>query len=738
MYSPRVIEARVSAAESALGFPLVRHTIEEVEARNRYLDHLRAKDPEFKLSEEDRRYVTNERTLCTLDFGYWATRYAWIKGLGNVVQRFRPNVAQRIFLDIIAEMEEAGHEIILQFIKARRLGVSTVSELVVNHRVQFFPNVTAIVGSVDPDESDKMSKMLTFSMERQPFWLRPKSRYFGDEIGPAEKGAFKKGEFYEFSNNSRLDVQHGTQTKDFGRGNDPSVWHLSELAKYENPEGKIDGGLLRAAIPHPLNFGVFEGTCEGDTGWWFDKYHYNKKYYGREGYGARMRPTFLPWFVGSDIYPTETWLRSNGWDAIRDAWRPARETAKHAEKCERFVRSSPHLAKHLGADWRMPREQQYFYESSIREYREQGNLHLWFSEMASDDVEIWQSREHSIFDAELRLRYRNACEDPVAVFAIRGESVPEKFWPRRSEIDFEFKFPGLRHCPLGKIVKSSRDGAVVLQVTAEFNRTLPPFVFELVPLKFRGYSEIDPLGKLFVWEWPEREAAYGVGFDTGDGLGERRSNNTVAEVMRRGDRERNDAQVAEFASPDISGTAMWPFGLAVGAFFSVLRGGKIRLPKAVPEVNREGGRELRDHLIKRGWPASSMHVELLRSATRRKNATPTIGLNLNAVNRERILQWGYDGISNDYLEINSPWFVGEMDTFVKRDDGTWGAAKGKLDDRILALSEVFYSLYEHETRNAGPNPFIERERQMSDEVKYPVHRDEQAFFSGYGGNLERW
>ncbi len=706
MYSPQVIKARLEAAHLSLReqFPkleLTYHSIEEVEAANSYFDDLLKRDPTFKLSPEEQLWIINERVVCKSDYRYWATRYGWIKGVGQRVMRYEPNIAQNIFHDILAELEESGYELILQFLKARRLGVSTECQLLGCHRIIFTPHTSAIIGSANPEDSDKLSKMLFFSLERQPHWLRPKSSYLGDKGEGV--GRHKTGLFYEFSNHNRIDIEHGTQFADIGRGEDPTFFHLSECAKYENPESLIDAGLMRAVIPSTKVLGILEGTADGDTGWWPEKYWFNKRNYGKVGGGARMRPTFLPWFTGFDIYPTETWLRTNRWGEVSETWQPASQTLKEAEKAGDFVAASPLLQKHLGQDWRMPREQMYYYESSIHEYRETGTLYKWRQEMASDDVSCFQSREISIFDADLLLNFSNSVSNPLAVFGLRSQCIPEKFWPRRSEINHELP---------------------IIRVRAQWTTSLPAFDFEFVPLKFKGYSDIDPTGKLFIWEMPEDGSTYVFSADTSDGLGARQSDNSVVEVLRKGDRRRNDAQVAEFASPDVSGTELWPWALAIGTFFSVVRDKKRRQPKFVPETNREGGRNLLRFMQDRGW--REVYSETRRSATRRGSVNPVYGLNLNEVNRPNILQWLYSGLTNDHLEINSPWFVGEMGTFIKDDSGKWVAAKGKKDDRILAGAEAFYVMYEHDTRNTSPEPFIDRTVAVTEEEKYPIYEDSQA------------
>lgn len=648
-----------------------------------------------ELSPDEIKWILNERTLCTASFTYWAYRYPRIRDIQNRPIHFKPNLAQLVFISILEEMETQELELILQFLKARRLGISTICQLILAHRFIFYPNTFGSIASDNPGDSDKLSKMFFLAYDHTPSWLRPQIiRY-------------SKGNYYEFSNGNRVDVQHGSQESDVGRGENPNCFHISEAAKIQDPESLIDSGLMRAVIPNPSVFGVFEGTAEGDSGWWYDKYWWNKQNYGKTGSGARMRPTFLPWYVGSDIYPSPVWLRTSGWERVSSTWQPKESTAREARRAEEFVASYPTLRKHMGAGWVMPREQQFFYESSIKEYRDNNRLHVWAQEMASDDVSCFVSRELSVFDAELRLAYRQSCANPLKVYGIRGGGIPERFWP-----------------PKRAWKKDVRGNPIVMTITADWVPSLPPLTFEFVELKFEGYSNTNPFGKLFLWEEPKHGEVYAFGADSGDGLGEKRSDPSVLEFFRRGNRFKLDAQVAEFASPDIAGADLWLYAIAIGTYFTVYTGGKYRQPRCVPEINREGGRTFLKEMLRHGWKSESFHVQIRNKATRRGTPTIEYGWFTDSANRGPLVERGVQAIREEYIEINSPWLVSEMDSLVC-DPATKkiAAAKGKHDDRLMALWLPFASIYEDEVRATGRSPFQERVRQISDAEKYPVYHD---------------
>ena len=77
---------------------------------------------------------------------------------------------------------------------------------------------------------------------------------------------------------------------------------------------------------------------------------------------------------------------------------------------------------------------------------------------------------------------------------------------------------------------------------------------------------MDFSNKLLIWEKPEEGSSYGVGVDTGDGVGLDRS---VVEVLRAGTLERNERQCAEWASAYVNSYDLWPICMAMGTYFSV-------------------------------------------------------------------------------------------------------------------------------------------------------------------------
>jgi hypothetical protein len=684
MYSRNVINKRLIEATAAIrktpgfeNFEPEYHSIRQVEANNAHFkDLLDPDDPSHHtfirpLHPDEKLWIKNERLLSALDYAYWSTRYAYIRNWEGNLVHFTPNKAQQIIQDIDAELEEQLRAICMLFLKARQLGVTTDTELRIQHRVQFYPFTIGIVGSADPEKSAKMVQMMERCWENQPSFLVP---------------TFTKyvvGELMEFGNqNSSLAIQHGSQKKGIGRGDTPSAVHLSECSEYLKPEEIIDASLIRAVHESPWILMVFESTAKCRNDWWHKTWQYSiaNWHKGR----SRLRPTFLPWYVGRDIYPTETWLRSR---PIPIDWNPAPLTIKHAERASAYVKNNELLKKYLGDYWRMPREQMWFWEIERAEYAAKGELHKFYAEMPADDHEAFQSANMSVFPVELvaEIRERSAPE-PWKVCGFMGTKIPIHLQPDAREIDSTL--------PVIKI----DDG------------------IEIVPLKFNGYAEMDPMNKLVIWEKPYDDFEYGLGVDTSEGVGMDRG---VVEVLRKGTIDIPDAQVAEYASPWANEYDLVPIVHAIGLFYSTLVAGVRKQAKLVIECNK--GQATQTELRKLGW--SHFHIPVrLDQKKLQHSRVPRVGWYTTSQTRPDMLAYAIKSIRDFAIDLNSPWFIDEM-TDLERDASRQmlarlAAADGAHDDRIMSLAMVFFSLHILELRGTLRSLQEERAERKSNESAY--------------------
>jgi hypothetical protein len=712
MYHPSVIAANVERMQQEINaranqtrdpdlhrLELTYHSINEVASnlshfRNRVDEHNAAlganpKTPPLAFDLAERRWIRNERIMCRLDFLYWATRYAFIRSRDGQLVRYSPNVAQRIIHTIRAESELARVAIAFIQLKARQLGVSTDTELAVLHRAQFYAQTNAVVASSDPDKSTKMASIMERAFDNQPDYLKPNIRQV-------------IGELIEFPlQSSIISIQHGAQFTGISRGDTPQVAHLSELADFKNAEDLVDASLMRAMHDSPWMFLVLESTAAGRRNWWHRSWEHAKAnwQYGR----SRLRSIFLSWFIGTDLYPTETWLRARPRPLD---WSPDQHVIAHAERARNYVRSNTLLRRFLGDDWSMPLDQMWFYEVERAEHMAKDELNKFLQEMPADDLEAFQSSAISVFDTDTISWYRDEAGRrlPLGVYTIIGDDIPDRL--RIPERQWDTTKPSID-------IKANWSPGLIYNYT-------------LQPVRWDGYSTDDGLGKLYIYEHPQEGEEYGFGVDTADGLGKDRS---VIEGLRKGDFHRNDFQCCEFSSPYINAFDLWPLAMAIGTYYSVRKAGMLVQPRMAIEC-KGNGEATQNELRKRGWMNFHLWVRYDTKKIRKANAQK-LGVFTNYWFRTMMMDWVIKFLRDGWLDINSPWFVTEMEDLERGEEvQDLKATYGGYDDRIMAMGIVLISLYDMEIRVGGKTPGVTIRARKTDGVKiYPSFEDQKTWQS---------
>jgi hypothetical protein len=496
----------------------------------------------------------------------------------------------------------------------------------------------------------------------------------------------------------------------------------SELPDFTDPEGLIDASLLRAIIDSPSTFGVLESTAAGRGNWLHKKWKYCVQNWPST---SRLRPVFLPWYVGKDIYPTETWLRQH---PIPPKHQFESITIRHAERAAAYVESNELLRHYLGEDWRMPARQKWFWEATRREYEAQGALGKFLAELCSDDVEAFQHDKHNPFGVELISQYHNATSQlkpDVYGFQAREDIIPARMQPDPRDIDTDYEpiyFKPLPNAP-----------------------SLAPRNVKLVRLKWHGMNAFDPLGKLLIWKDWEPGFTYGNGIDTGYGIGRDRS---VIETLRKGTLENNEEQCAEFCSPYVNANDLAPIAYIIGTLYSSVETGfdgeghpqqTVKQCHQAIEVQANG--EITQlELRKMGW--TEFHHWVCND---RRKINPAkadrIGWATVPWSRALLMSESIKYLRDGWVDINSPWLVEEMQALVQDDYAqSMKAAYGEFDDRYMAFAIILAHFHMLEMGRFGPTIAEQRvaRRAMDDPNSEP-----EAYSFGaqsqpvYGGGVDR-
>ena len=684
MYCQRKIAERRKKACERLGFDVQPHSKSDVEAAKAHLASIwDSEESKFirPLNDREIRWIRNERAMSACSFEYWLTRYSVIRSWEGKLRTFQPNIAQRMTIQMWGETEDQERAICMIQLKARQLGFSTLCEAAVAHRVQFYANTNAVIASADPDKSDKMSKMIDLFYDQQPPWMIGQLRRVGKEI-----------EFPVIK--SVCSIQHGSQFNGISRGTTPNVAHLSELADFIDPSELVDASLLRAMHETPETFLMLESTAAGRHNYWHRTYEFSVANYplGR----SRLQPSFLPWFVGTDLYPSEAWLKAR---PVPKDWRPYDSTIAHADRAEAYVKNNPLLTKQLGKDWTMPDRQKWFYEVERAEHMAKKELNHFLGEMPADALEAFQSTNVSAFDHDTVDSYRSHAREPLAIYGIVG---------RAGEIPLKIQ-------PSERLIDTSQPR---VKIRAAWSESQGPIDFELVPLSMNGYpSSMDFSNKLFVWERPEEGCTYGLGVDTGDGVGLDRS---VIEVIRKGTIQRNERQCAEWASAYVNAYDLWPIAMAIGTYYASKFDGRLVQPKMVIETNRNG-EAVQKELLKRGWKKFHQWVRYDRKKTNEAKSE-ILGWRTVSWSRSLVMDCLLKYLKDGWIDIDSPWFIDEMSD-LERDESRQSlkAAHGGNDDRIMALGIVLFSMTVSEVRGRDREVAVERANQREQGFSYPKY-----------------
>lgn len=308
----------------------------------------------------------------------------------------------------------------------------------------------------------------------------------------------------------------------------------------------------------------------------------------------------------------------------------------------------------------LTRDQLVWYQTERADYESRGKLGVFLQEYPSSDEEAFQLGVRSVFPIEVRTSVRNGCKAPIAVFGVDygGEKL-------------------------------------VLENLQEWLDDASPEKAE---------------DKVLLWELPRRGFTYVLAVDASYGLdgGDR----SAIQVIRVGNRWEGDEQVAEWAG-NVPPTQVDTVAHLLGFKFK----DKLEdFPAMIAvEVNPGSpGIVCQTRLIERGYP----NFYIMRRPNRVGGGyTGSIGWSTTPATRTPLVETGVDAIKKGHLTINSPWTVGEMNTFVAKMSPTGAKkmehAEGYDDDRLMSLFIAYYVAHDGETSVVAE----ERARRLEEELR---------------------
>ena len=426
MFHPEVVaekqhQLETRHADQIPGGVLVRHSHDECWAMRDQLNS--ALDAKGLLAREltpaELTFQIHERWLAAIDYRYWSERWAIVAKETQDAEPLVPRWAsQDLFLDRISGLEYAHHRdghpdgVLINVLKARQLGISTETEVIVAHRATTQTALRGLVAADVREQSQYMFGMAELVIESLPWWLCPpvKVHQRGD-LWQANTGAsIATG----WGKSARGGMQEQAKVKgNIGRGKTYGILHLSELSTWEKPE-QIDGALLPGVPRRPRTFAVFESTAKGRLDWW------HRQWTKTERNLTRFTNVFIPWYIEPDKY----------WQPPPEGWVPDELTQSHAEAVER---DSPKWC--LGRTIRLSADQLYWYEQTRAGFEADGRLYEFYEEYPATPEESFQYSGRSIFSAAVLERIRAQERRPVILLRVEpAKDIAQlKAWEREEE-----------------------------------------------------------------------------------------------------------------------------------------------------------------------------------------------------------------------------------------------------------------------------------------------------------------
>lgn len=681
MFSPEVVERKLDSFEESFGWRPKPSSISDVDAAISYLSSAFEIDAKSNilqtrdLTRAEHAFVANERAMCMASCLYFLTRYYWIK-TRNRIQRFAFRQGQWILWLMLCELDRLGVSKMLQILKARQLGISTLAEGIATWASLFIPGVASQIGSADGQKTQVMLGMMLLAIDQLPPWLPPTQT--------RSKSASDRA-MLEYSRiGSLIMVQPGSMRGGMGQGATPTFVHLSEVSQYTNPVVQLEEGLFKALHEGPELIVMLESTGDAkhqSAWWWKEQWIANRDNYWQGA--ARFLPVFLPWHTTPELYPGPGFLKKF---PMPEGWTPNEDTRSHMLRAETYVKTTAMLNRVLGANWTMPLEQQWFWEFNHEDHKRRRVEKSWYRQMPSDDYEALLGENDKTYtqDTLNTISETLAKHEETGVYSLVGDGIPE------------------RHEPQDPDVWYGEDSPPRLKTTSTNPRSLVQMEWMFVPLKHTKELDFNPLEKFLIYEEPQKDYDYAIGCDTGTGVGGDRSSIIVS---RYGTGEEPDFQVAEFASDAIPADKIHLWIAAASRFYGRFYTDRTRYrePKICIEMRRKFG-DLPYHLLRemgfRRWHKWGHGFDRQTFQEHPREKFGRVGWFTNEWSRPLLLTAFQGAVDGGWYVVRSKYLMSEMETHEQRTTASGKTRSdhesGGHDDRLFAAAQSYFTMHQRD------------------------------------------
>jgi hypothetical protein len=218
------------------------------------------------LTTFESNFINSEIEKCT-DFRYYAENYHVI---GSEEEEFKTLYpfwdSQEIFYGKIKDLQDRKLPAKVIVLKARQLGLSTISEALIFHKTIFREGCNTLVVAQDPGQADYQFGMARTAYDSLPWWMRPEARY-------EAKGRYlvfdRKDPMERITNpglKSQIFVEAANKMTGVAVGRTVHAAHMSEISNWQNDE------VLAEQIFPSMNasdeLAIMESTARGRKNFW--------------------------------------------------------------------------------------------------------------------------------------------------------------------------------------------------------------------------------------------------------------------------------------------------------------------------------------------------------------------------------------------------------------------------------------------------------------------------------------
>ena len=244
------------------------------------------------LGSVERQFIRQELKKCVLSPRYYLENYHTIQTEDEGFKTLYPFWdSQEIFFNEIMSMVKAAVPVKIVVLKARQLGLSTISEGLIFHRTIFNRAINSLIVAQDPGQSAYLFDMFTRAYDNLPWWMQPeklfrsKVRYMVFATDKPDREGL----------NSQIMVESANKLTGVSVGKTIRAGHLSELSAWDDPT------TLTEQIFPTMNakdeLAIMESTARGRSGtgkFWYDFWNNCVNKWG-DGLWE-WKPVFIEWF----------------------------------------------------------------------------------------------------------------------------------------------------------------------------------------------------------------------------------------------------------------------------------------------------------------------------------------------------------------------------------------------------------------------------------------------------------